>query len=116
MSMHGMFLDNSPTALVVVAGSNHLFESDTALVAMRVNALHGGKKSIKILLWVAWILYAIPTVSLLAVGLAQSQGGRSSPSALWEYQLTSGADNFLNFLIRHVGSCAFLQHMLRAGS
>jgi len=49
------------------------FMSMHALVAMRVNALHGGKKSIKILLWVAWILYAIPTASLLAVGLAQSQ-------------------------------------------
>lgn len=75
---------------------------------MRVNALHGGKTSIKILLWVAWVLYAIPTVSLLAVGLAQSQGGRSSLSALWEYQLTSSADNFLNLLTRYDDSCAFL--------
>ncbi|TDL16555.1 hypothetical protein BD410DRAFT_888459 [Rickenella mellea] len=47
------------------------FMSMHALVAMRVHALHGGKMSIKILLWSAGLLYGVATCGILAYALWQ---------------------------------------------
>lgn len=62
MSMHGDYHCNASTA----------FEADVeskALVAMRVHALHGGSKSIKLVLWTCWVMYAVATITILAVAL-----------------------------------------------
>ena len=40
-----------------------------ALVAMRVHALHGGPKRLKVILWICGIVYALTTMALLGVGL-----------------------------------------------
>ncbi|EJD06542.1 uncharacterized protein FOMMEDRAFT_17066 [Fomitiporia mediterranea MF3/22] len=49
------------------------FMSMHALVAMRVHALFGGGKRVKMMLWAAWIVYAVLTLILLSVGLSHGQ-------------------------------------------
>ena len=41
----------------------------TALVAMRVHALHGGPKRLKLILWACGVVYALTTMALLGAGL-----------------------------------------------
>ncbi|KAL5525730.1 hypothetical protein ACEPAG_7067 [Sanghuangporus baumii] len=49
------------------------FMSLHGLVAMRVHALFGGGKRIKLLLWSSWIVYAILTMVLLGISLWHGQ-------------------------------------------
>lgn len=65
MSMHGEYLI-SPY-LRASARSHDVCAA--ALVAMRVHALHGGPKGLKIILWLCGIAYALTTMGLLGVGL-----------------------------------------------
>ncbi len=44
-----------------------------ALVAMRVYAIYGGRKWLKLVLWVGGVLYAIPTLLILGFGLYEGQ-------------------------------------------
>ena len=41
---------------------------------MRVHALFGGGKWIKLLLWSSWVFYVIATMVLLSIGLWHGQG------------------------------------------
>jgi len=41
------------------------------IVALRVNAVHGGRRSVKRLLWVAGILYGVSTLSIATVALPE---------------------------------------------
>ncbi|KAI5116268.1 hypothetical protein M0805_007717, partial [Coniferiporia weirii] len=50
------------------------FMSMHGLVAMRVHALFGGGRPMKILLWATWVLYAFLTLGLLGHGLWRGQG------------------------------------------
>jgi len=50
-----------------------IFMSMHALVAMRVYAIYGGRKWLKLVLWVGGVLYAIPTLLILGFGLYEGQ-------------------------------------------
>ncbi|KAL5504189.1 hypothetical protein ACEPAH_8263 [Sanghuangporus vaninii] len=67
------------------------FMSLHGLVAMRVHALFGGGKGIKLLLWSSWIVYVILTMILLGI-------------ALWHGQATLTVEPYFNTCYEEISS------------
>ncbi|KAG6811539.1 hypothetical protein H0H92_006936 [Tricholoma furcatifolium] len=56
----------------------------TAVVAIRVNAVHDNRRSIRVLLWLGGVFYILSTFGLISVAYANIMGIRSFFFRLWK--------------------------------